>query len=88
MKIKEAVEALLEGKTVNSANAQATLKPFVKENQNRVTVTHIKADGKEDIMDLSVSRVGMLYSKHDFALGSYKVSTPAENKAAAVTETK
>ncbi len=88
MKIKEAVQALLEGKTINSANAQATIKPFTKENQERVTVTHVKADGKEDVMDLSVSRIGMLYSKHDFAMGPYKTVAPAENKAAVVPETK
>ena len=86
MKIDEAVAQLEAGKTVNSANAQATIKPRQVENSVRVTVTRKRRDGKTEEMDLSLPRMRQLYRVHDFALGSY--NAPAENKAAKVAETK
>ena len=90
MKIDEAVRNLSEGKTVNSANAQATLKPFEKEGEKRVTVTRIKRDGAEDVMDLTLTRLQQVYSQHDFALGQFKTraASPAEVKPAGPDVTK
>lgn len=86
MKIAEAVTLLEQGKTVNSANAQATIKPRTVENSIRVTVTRTRRDGLEEESDLSLSRLRQLYAQHDFGLGSY--NAPAENKAAKAAETK
>ena len=86
MKIDEAVAQLQAGKTINSANAQATIKPREVENSTRVTVTRKRRDGQTEEMDLTLSRMRQLYMAHDFALGSY--NAPGENKAAKAPETK
>ena len=82
MKIDEAVQALESGKTVQSANAQATIKPFEKEGEKRVTVTRTKTNGEDDVMDMRLSRLRQVYSNHDFALGAYKSANPPETKPA------
>lgn len=87
MKIQEAAEALLQGKKVSSANAQATIEPYMYENQPRVKVKRQKRNGQIEEMDMALSRMKQLYNLHDFSLGSYKAA-PAENKQAAPAEAK
>jgi len=86
MKIEQAVEALEEGKTINSANAAATIKPKTVEGEKRVEITRTNAKGKADVMDMTLSRMKQLYKVHTFALGPYKMAP--SNKASAPAETK
>lgn len=86
MKIDAAVQALEDGKTVNSANAQATIKPVTREGQARVLITRTTSKGAEDVMDMTLSRMRQLYRAHDFAEGQYKA--PSQKKASAPAENK
>lgn len=77
--IKEAAQALRDGKVINSANAGRTIK-CKKINDVFVIEASLPDESKPDTMTMDLSRMEMLYSKHVFGMGPYTIAKPEKQK--------